>query len=76
MSTRKQREKEAKRQSRIHAGEVLAAVKPTPSREEVAKQVMAHLDARILEIRKSLIQIERMLLTRRWRGLLAGLAGR
>ena len=62
--------------ARLQAGKVLAAVEPTPSREEVAKLVMGHLDARILEIRNLLIQIDRMLTRRRWQGLVAGLAGR
>ena len=76
MSTHRSKEKEAKRQARLQAGKVLAAIKPARPREEVGKLMMQHLDARILEIRKLLILIDRMINRRRWQGLVAGLGSR
>jgi hypothetical protein len=72
MSTRKQSEKEVKRQRRIRAGEVLAAVKPGPSRED-AQQMMKGIDAAISEVRTLLAQADRILARHRCAGLVAGL---
>jgi hypothetical protein len=76
MSVQKQKAREEKKRTRIQQGQILAGAKPAPSREEIAKLVIQHLDARILDIRKLLVQIDRMLTRRRWQGLVAGLGSR
>jgi hypothetical protein len=57
-------------------GQILAGAKPALSREEVAQRVMEHLEARILDIRKLLIQADRILARHRCQGMVAGLSGK
>ena len=76
MSARKHKEKEAKKQARLRAGEVLAAVKPAQSKEDVAKQILKRLDSVVSNVQKLLSYGEQIIIRRRIQGMISGLGNK
>ena len=72
----KSKQRTAKKIARLEAGQIMSGIKPSSTREEVAQLLMRHLDARILDIRKLLIQADRILARHRCQGMVAGLSGK